>query len=118
MKVLVSLACLLLAACSSVPPTNVHQPMTVRPEVRQLAPAANGAIYQAAAARPLFEDRRARFVGDTITVRITENTSASKKASNKLDRSNSQKAAITAFAGMPVSGLSGLDMAIGSSSVP
>lgn len=115
MKVLFSIVCLLLAACSSVPPTNVHQPMTVRPEVRQLAPAANGAIYQAAAARPLFEDRRARFVGDTITVRITENTSASKKASNKLDRSNSQKAGITAFAGMPVSGLSGLDMAASSS---
>jgi len=114
MKYLLPLACLFIAACSTVPPTNVHQPMTVRPEVRNLPPAANGAIYQATASRPLFEDRRARFVGDTITVRITENTSASKKASNKLDRTNSQTASVTAFAGMPLSGLNGLDMATSS----
>lgn len=114
MKHLLPLACLLVAACSTVPPTNVHQPMTVRPEVRQLPPPANGAIYQATASRPLFEDRRARFVGDTITVRITENTSASKKASNKLDRTNSQTASITAFSGMPLSGLNGLDVAASS----
>ncbi|OMG56802.1 flagellar biosynthesis protein FlgH [Azonexus hydrophilus] len=111
MKVFCLLACFLLAACTSVPPTNVHQPMTARPEVRQVAPLANGAIFQAANSRPLFEDRRARFVGDTITIKITENTSASKKASNKLDRSGSQSASISALTGLPVSGLSGLQMA-------
>lgn len=111
MKVFFLLASFLLAACTSVPPTNVHQPMTARPEVRQVAPLANGAIFQAANSRPLFEDRRARFVGDTITIKITENTSASKKASNKLDRSGSQSASISAFTGLPVSGLSGLQMA-------
>jgi flagellar L-ring protein precursor FlgH len=110
MKVVLLASCLLLAACTSVPPTNVHQPMTARPEVRQIAPLANGAIYQAANSRPLFEDRRARFVGDTITVKITENTSASKKASNKLDRTGTQSASISAFSGMPVAGLNGLNM--------
>ncbi|NHC07226.1 flagellar L-ring protein precursor FlgH [Azonexus fungiphilus] len=110
MKRLIPLAAIFLAACHSVPPTNVHQPMTIRPEPRNVAPVANGAIFQAVASRPLFEDRRARFVGDTITVKITENTSASKKASNKLDRTGSQTASISAFAGLPVSGLSGLDI--------
>ena len=62
---------LLTAGCSTVPPTNVHQPMTARPSPRFDMPNGNGAIYQAANSRPLFEDRRARYVGDTITVKIT-----------------------------------------------
>jgi flagellar L-ring protein precursor FlgH len=50
--------------------------MTARPEPRNLAQYNNGAIYNVASARPLFEDRRARFVGDTITINIAEKTQA------------------------------------------
>lgn len=89
-----------VAGCTTVPPTNVHQPMSVRPPMRQESPSANGAIYQASAARPLFEDRRARYVGDTITITISESTSASLSANNKLDRTGSQKASIGASTGM------------------
>ena len=75
---------LLLAACTTVPPTNVHQPMTARPQPRTDALSANlaatGSIYQAGTSRTLFEDRRARYIGDTITVTITENTAASTKS--------------------------------------
>src|SRR5574343_746149 len=92
-----ALVCLLgTAACSTVPPTNVHQPMTVRPAPRYEAGNANGAIFQVASARPLFEDRRARFVGATITVTISASSSASTKSNNKLDKSNTQKASIGA----------------------
>lgn len=111
MKRLLWLGLLTTAACSTVPPTNVHQPMSVRPAERYAAPVANGAIYQAASSRPLFEDRRARFIGDTITVKITENTSASKKANNKLDRSGSTSASITGMKGLPGKSLLGLDVA-------
>lgn len=107
---IISLLAISLVACASVPPTNVHQPMSMRPEVRTAAAPANGAIFQATGSRPLFEDRRARFVGDTITVKITENTRASKSASNKLDRSGNQTASITAMAGLPLSGMGGLDI--------
>lgn len=107
---LLALLTLLTSACATVPPTNVHQPMSARPEIRHVPTQANGAIYQVASSRPLFEDRRARFVGDTITVRITENARASKSASNKLERSGDQTASITAMAGLPVSGLSGLNI--------
>jgi flagellar L-ring protein precursor FlgH len=76
----------LLGACTTVPPTNVHQPMSARPAQRPDALAASlaatGSIYQAGASRTLFEDRRARYVGDTITVTITENTSAATKSNN------------------------------------
>ena len=67
----------LLAGCvTSTPPTAVHQPMTARPAARNEVAPANGAIYQAAYARPLLEDRRARLGGDTIVINIVEKTAA------------------------------------------
>lgn len=110
-RVLLLSMLVLTGACSTVPPTNVHQPMTARPMPRYEPSAqANGAIYQAAASRPLFEDRRARFVGDTITIRITESTTASTKSNNKLDRSGSTTASVSALTGMPGKGLQGLNL--------
>lgn len=41
----------------------------------------NGAIYNRATARPLFEDIKARAVGDVLTVVLTENMNAKKSAS-------------------------------------
>jgi flagellar L-ring protein precursor FlgH len=79
----------ILAGCASVPPTNVHQPMTARAATPQTPPA-NGSIYQAGYAyRPLFEDRRARNVGDTLTIAIVEKNSASKNVSSKASRKSS-----------------------------
>ena len=109
MKRLALLALVATAGCSTVPPTNVHQPMTARPAPRLEAATGNGSIYQAAYSRPLFEDRRARFVGDTITIRITENTTASTKSNNKLDRSNSSTASITAMDRLPGQSLLGMN---------
>ena len=91
---------LTVAGCSTVPPTNVHQPMTARPAPRYDMALSNGSIYQTASARPLFEDRRARFIGDIITVKITESTTASTKSNNKVDQSNAQKYGIGASTGM------------------
>lgn len=101
---------LLTVGCSTVPPTNVHQPMTARPAPRFEMANGNGAIYQAASSRPLFEDRRARFVGDTITVKITESTTASSKSNNKLDRSNTATASVSGLSKLPGKGLVGLDL--------
>src|SRR5574343_1740615 len=101
---------LLTVGCSTVPPTNVHQPMTARPAPRYEMANGNGAIYQASSSRPLFEDRRARFVGDTITVKITESTTASSKSNNKLDRSSSSTASVSGLNKLPGKGLVGLDL--------
>ena len=110
---LVSLA--ILAGCTTTPPTNIHQPMSARPPARIDPPAGNGAIFQAGYSKPLFEDRRARFVGDTITIKITESTTASAKNSNKVDQSNAQKASVSAFSGLPGKGLLGQDLGATSS---
>lgn len=108
MKRISLLALVLCAGCSTVPPTNVHQPMTMRPAPRFDAPVGNGSIYQATNSRPLFDDRRARFVGDTITVRITESTSASTKSNDKLDRSNTSSGSLSGMAGLTGKALNGL----------
>lgn len=101
----------LLAGCATtVPPTSVHQPMTARPESRNYAPPANGAIYNVASARPLFEDRRARFVGDTITINIAEKTTASKNSENKTTRSASVTASVPTVVGLPIKTLQGTSL--------
>jgi flagellar L-ring protein precursor FlgH len=84
--------------------------MSVRPVERPLALAANGAIWQAGQGRPLFEDRRARYVGDTMTIKITESTTATSKSNRKLDKSNSITAAVTSLLGLPGKSLLGLDL--------
>lgn len=102
----------LLAGCATtVPPTSVHQPMTARPEARSVSASSNGAIFNVTSSRPLFEDRRARFVGDTITINIAEKTTASKNSENKTTRSTSVKAAIPTVNGLPLKTLQGTNFA-------
>lgn len=87
-KLLIAIPVLLgLAACAT-PSTDVHQPMTARPVDRKVAAPADGAIFHAGAnERPLFEDRRARNVGDILTINIVEKTTANDKASGSADHS-------------------------------
>ena len=59
----------------------MHQPLTAAPLPTPALPRNNGAIFQSAAYQPLFEDRRARAIGDTITININEKLNASKNAS-------------------------------------
>jgi flagellar L-ring protein precursor FlgH len=83
----------LVAGCATPPATNVHQPMSARPAPLPEARSTNGAIYQAGTSRMnLFEDRRARHVGDTLTVVINESNAASSKT-NKTDSHNGSASA-------------------------
>jgi len=85
---------LVLVGCVSNPPTNVHQPMTVKPTERKPVVYADGAIFHAGAnERPLFEDRRARNVGDILTINIVEKTTANRKTSGSSTSSDSINAA-------------------------
>jgi flagellar L-ring protein precursor FlgH len=60
----------------------------------------NGSIFQAANYRPLFEDHRARLVGDTLVVQIVEKVSASQKSTSSIDKSGSVAASVTALPGI------------------
>ncbi len=78
MKALLVLIPLALAGCAATPSSIVQRPTTARPIPADPQLAANGAIYQAAQYRPMFEDRRARHIGDMLTINIIEKTSAVK----------------------------------------
>lgn len=87
-------AALLVSACTTVPDSIVTLPPTVKPKRADLAPAASGAIFQSAAYRPLLEDRRARMVGDTLTIVINEKTAAGKAAGSSASKTGSVSAGI------------------------
>lgn len=91
----------LLAACSITPDSIVKQPMTARPQ-SAATPAKSGTIFNQAAYRPLFEDRRPRYVGDTVTVQIAENTTATKAGGSSASKDASVSGSITSFLGKPV----------------
>ena len=93
----IAVAALALAGCKATGDAlrivEVHQPLSVRPAAPQpVAPVSNnGAIFQPnhvayASYQPLFEDRRARNVGDTLTIVINEKLNASKRATSAADR--------------------------------
>ncbi len=70
-----------------------------------LADVASGSLFQPATFRPLFEDHRARVVGDTLTVTIVEKISASQKSTSSVDKSGSVDAGITAVPGVSANSL-------------
>lgn len=103
-----------LVACQSVPPTNVHQPMTARPAPRPDIANNNGAIFNPALSRSLFDDRRARYVGDTLTINIVENTSASTKSNSSANRKSSLEVAVPTISGLPGKNFQGMTAAASS----
>lgn len=90
-----------LAACNSVPPTNVHQPMSARPVPTPAPQATPGAIYSVGNTTPLFEMKRARSVGDILTIQINEKTNATKKGNTKAERKQTNDYSLSALVGLP-----------------
>ncbi|MCU6433224.1 flagellar basal body L-ring protein FlgH [Undibacterium sp. Jales W-56] len=91
---------LLATGCSVVPPAIVHQPMTATPISAKPQKELNGAIYQAASYRPLFEDQKARLLGDILTVTISEKTSAGKTVASSAKKSGSTSFGVPSFLGL------------------
>lgn len=69
---------LALAGCSTTPPSIVQGPTSARPMLSEAGTPTDGAIYNNGSYRPMFEDRRARHIGDILTISIVEKTSAVK----------------------------------------
>lgn len=66
---------------------------------------ATGSLFQTVGYRPAFEDRRARVLGDTVTIQIVENVTASQKSTSTVNRNSSVDSNITA---LPLNDLAGL----------
>ena len=73
----------------TTPPPLAAMPRTIGP--------ATGSLFSNASYRPPMEDRRARMVGDSVTILITERVTASQTSSSKLDRESGMKAGIAAL---------------------
>jgi flagellar L-ring protein precursor FlgH len=97
-------AALALSGCETLyDKTNPRAPVDVaavtyaKPEVIDTPPVNNGSIFQANQYRPLFEDHRARLVGDSLTVQIVEKVSASQKSTSSIDKGGKLSGGITAM---------------------
>lgn len=95
-------SCLLVSACAVTPDSIVKQPMTAKPAAVAPVKASNGAIFNTSAYRPLFEDRRPRYVGDIVTINIVENTSATKAGESSGSKEGSADNSITSVFGKAV----------------
>jgi flagellar L-ring protein precursor FlgH len=93
-RVLAAMLMLALGGCAYIP----HKPLVDGATTAQPTPAGdpvpNGSIFQAAQPmnygyQPLFEDRRPRNIGDTLTIALQENVSASKSSSANASRNGS-----------------------------
>jgi flagellar L-ring protein precursor FlgH len=96
MKFASLIAVLAVAGCSTVPSSIVQRPTSARPLMVEGPAALDGAIYQASNYRPLFEDRRARHIGDMLTINIVEKTAAVKAGASSGSKSGTVSAGLPA----------------------
>lgn len=99
-QLLIATSAVVLSACASAPSTIIHQSNNTVPQSVRAMRDNNGAIFQNASYRPLFEDQKARLVGDVLTIVISESTSAGKNSANSGSKTGS-----VAFAAPTVFGL-------------
>ncbi|TXI19804.1 MAG: flagellar basal body L-ring protein [Nitrosomonas sp.] len=102
---------LLGSGCAMTPSTTTYQPYSLRPPQSGsgvIQP--NGAIFQSVNSTingirytPLFEDRRARSIGDTIIVTLREKTNASKSSGSSVDRAGGIDFSVPNLLGVPLS---------------
>lgn len=86
-----------VATVDMAPTEPVRPYPTVKPVVN------NGAIFQHAQYRPLFEDHRARLVGDTLLVQIVERVTASASSTSNIEKKGALSGAISAVPLLPAS---------------
>ena len=92
---------MLLSGCATVPRQTADTYRPAYPPVA--APAQNsGAIYQAGYSMPLFEDIKARRVGDTLTIVLQERTQASKDAKTETTKENDVRVDNPTLLGAPL----------------
>jgi flagellar L-ring protein precursor FlgH len=94
-----SLVLMALAGCETMATkVDVAPAQPVRYASAEAAPAvATGSLFSPVAYRPAFEDPRARLPGDTLTVQIVENVTASQKSSSTINRAGDVSSTVSAL---------------------
>ncbi|MFQ5469343.1 MAG: flagellar basal body L-ring protein FlgH [Gammaproteobacteria bacterium] len=100
---LTGLMILALSGCSSIPMqqqvVNESEPVVMIPEPPE---SVDGSIYQTGYGVALFEDVKARRVGDILTIVLSEQTNASKTAKTSTSKENDINIANPTLLGAPV----------------
>jgi len=90
-----------LAGCESIPQKVAvdFAPVPLATPVAIAAPPRTntGSLFQNSSYRPGLEDRRARLVGDTVTIQIVERVTASQTSSSTANRTSSLSGSVSAF---------------------
>lgn len=97
--VICALLSVAMNGCTVAPTTIVQKPVTAKPVAARQDLRTEGAIFNAGGYRPMFEDRRPRYIGDIVTVVITENTTATKTNDNEQTKDGSHESSITSMLG-------------------
>lgn len=91
---------ILLAGCSAPQP----KPIVVREPLEDIQPSTEEAVESGSLWRhhnsSMFSDRKARGIGDIVTVQISESSSASKEATTNTGRTTNMSASIPNFFGL------------------
>lgn len=87
--IIISLWCFLIISGCQTQAKRDPAFAAVRPALPPVEPESNGGIYKPGFDVRLFEDLKARRVGDILTVRLAEATNANKSSSTEIDKSNS-----------------------------
>ena len=108
---------MMLSACAAPRhPVSVGMQTTARPEpIASAAGAPTGGIFQSAGFRPLFEDRKPRYVGDILVIQINERLNASQRANSSSERNGEFEAHLPAIHGIFGKNINGLDTKASSS---
>jgi flagellar L-ring protein precursor FlgH len=90
-----------LSGCFTLyPRVDVAETLPVPEPVAAVPVTGNGALFQSGSYRPLFEDHRARLVGDTLVVQIVEKVNASQKSTSSIDKGGTIAGSVTALPGV------------------
>jgi flagellar L-ring protein precursor FlgH len=109
-------AAAVLAACAAPRHEVVPSaPTTARPQGVTQNGVPNGGIFQAAAYRPLFEDRKPRYIGDILTVSINEKLNASQSANSNTERKSDTEISYPGIKGILGTNVNPLNATISSS---
>ena len=92
----------MLSACTYLPQTPKvdfveAQAKPIAPLLTDAQKPKTGSLFHAASYSPGFEDRRARLVGDTVTIQIVENVTASQVSTSTMARTQATAANISAL---------------------
>lgn len=101
-KTILAIAVLTMASgCATPKPQKIDTSRIPQPNITR--PATPGSIWPGETSRNiLFQDLRARNIGDMVTIDVSEKTSAIKEATTSTSRSSTHDASITKLLGLPL----------------